>query len=132
MKSIKARQLSNIQHLVSNNPRADLQVTGGKDLDDKVVEREKKRTLYDSSYRTHAGHWKQRDEPDETEQLQQSDRIRKHLLARQQQASRERLKSKGAVPTKQGKKLFDEFMREAYSNRSDSKNPRRQGNQFEH
>ena len=117
MKSIKARQLSKIQHLVPNNPRADLQLTGGKDLDDKVIERERKRTLYDSSYRTHAGHWKQRDEPDDAGQLRQSDRIKQLLSARRKKEAQERLKSKGAVPIKQGKKLFDEFMKEANTHR---------------
>ena len=117
MKEIKARQSSKIQHLVPNNPRADLQLTGGKDLDDKVVEREKKKTLYDSSYRTHAGHWKQRDEPSSDEQLRQSDRINQLLSARRKKEAQERLKSKGAVPTKQGKKLFDEFMKEANTHR---------------
>ena len=113
MKPIKAKQLSRTQHLVPNNPQADQQLTSGSDWDQEVIAREKKRTLYDSSYRTATGHWKRRDEPDDAEQLRQSDRIRKNFLARQQQASRERLKSKGVVPTKQGKKLFDEFMKEA-------------------
>ena len=117
MKPIKAKQLSRTQHLVPNNPHADQQLTSGSDWDQKVIAREKKRTLYDSSYRTATGHWKRRDEPDEAEQLRQSDRIRKHLLAKQQQASRERLKSKGVVPTKQGKKLFDEFIKEANAHR---------------
>jgi hypothetical protein len=109
-----------IKHLVPNNPQADLQLTGGKNWDAKAEARAKKQTLYDSSYRTAAGHWKRRDEPDEAEQFQQSDRIRKHLLARQQQASRERLKKKDAVPTKQGNKLFDQFMKEANDLRSKS------------
>ena len=117
MKSIKARQLSKVQHLVPNNSRADLQLTGGKDLEDKVVEREKKRTLYNSSYRTAAGHWKQNDEPSSDEQLRQSDRINQLLSARRKKEAQERLKSKGAVPTKQGKKLFDEFMKEANAHR---------------
>jgi hypothetical protein len=117
MKSIKAKQLSKVQHLVPNNPCADLQLTGGKDLDDKVIERERKRTLYDSSYRTHSGHWKQRDEPSSDEQLRQSDRINKTLSARRKKEAQERLKSKGAVPTRQGKKLFDEFMNEANTHR---------------
>ena len=102
---------------IPNNPQADQQLTSGSDWDQKVIAREKKRTLYDSSYRTATGHWKRRDEPDEAEQLRHSDRIRKHLLAKQQQASRERLKSKGVEPTKQGKKLFDEFIKEANAHR---------------
>ena len=111
------------RHLVPNNSQADQQLTGGKDLDDKAIEREKRRTLYDGTYRshyyqTHKGHWKRSDEPDEAEQLRQSDRIQQ-ILKRQnlQKASRERLKQKpGGVPVRSdGKKLFDEFMREAYS-----------------
>jgi Fe-S cluster biosynthesis and repair protein YggX len=117
MKSIKERQLSKVQHLVPNNPSADLQLTGGKDLDDKVIEQEKKRTLYNSSYRTAAGHWKQHDEPSSDDQLRQSDRINQLLSAKRKKEAQERLKSKGAVPTKQGKKLFDEFMKEANSHR---------------
>jgi Fe-S cluster biosynthesis and repair protein YggX len=117
MKPTKAKQLSRIQHLVPNNPQADQQLTSGSDWDQKVIAREKKKPLYDSAYKTASGHWKRRDEPDEAEQLKQSDRIRKHLLAKQQQASRERLKSKGVVPTKQGKKLFDEFIKEANAHR---------------
>ena len=117
MKSIRAKQLSRVHHLVPNNPQADQQLSSGNDCDQKVNAREKKRTQHDISYRTATGHWKRRDEPDEAEQLRQSDRIRKHLLAKQQQASRDRLNSKGAVPTKQGKKLFDEFIKEANAHR---------------
>ena len=96
MKSIKAGQLSKIQYLVPNNPGYD---RATKDPEEVAAERRAiKKTLYDSSYRTAAGHWKRRDEPDDAEQLRQSDRIRKNFLARQQQASRERLKSKGVVP----------------------------------
>jgi hypothetical protein len=117
MKSIKARQLSKIQHLVPNNPSADLQLTNGKHWDSKAEAEAKKNTLYDSSYRTHAAHWKQRDEPDEAGQLRQSDRIKQLLSARRKKEAQERLKSKGAVPTRQGKKLFDEFMKEANTHR---------------
>ena len=35
----------------------------------------------------------------------------------QQSAARERLKKKGAVPTKSGRRLFEDFCREAYKNR---------------
>ena len=117
MKSIRAKQLSRVHHLVPNNPQADQQLSSGNDCDQKVNAREKNRTQHDISYRTATGHWKRRDEPDEAEQLRQSERIRKHLLAKQQQASRDRLNSKGAVPTKQGKKLFDEFIKEANAHR---------------
>ena len=123
MKSIKERQFCKVQHLVPNNPRADLQLTNGKHWDSKAeaeAEAEakaKKNTLYNSSYRTAAGHWKQHDEPSSDEQLRQSDRINQLLSARRKKEAQERLKSKGAVPTKQGKKLFDEFMKEANAHR---------------
>jgi len=117
MKSLKAKQLSKIQHLVPNNPRADLQLTGVHDLDVKVIEQEKKRTLYDISCRTHAGHWKQHDQPSSDEQLRQLDRINQLMNSRRMKEAQEHLKSKGAGPTKQGKKLFDEFMKEANSHR---------------
>ena len=38
----------------------------------------------------------------------------------QQALSRDRLKKKGAVPTKSGKKLFEEFCREAYKNKKET------------
>jgi hypothetical protein len=111
----QSKKKSPIQHLVPNNPQADKQLTGGGDWDAKAEAEAKKKTLYDSSYKTAAGHWKQRDEPDEAEQLRQSDRIQQMLQAKRQRASRDRLKGKGAIPTKQGKKFFNEFMREAKS-----------------
>lgn len=104
-----------IRRRVPYNTQADQQLTGRSVWDAKADA--KKKTLYDaafeSGYRTHAGHWKRSDEPDDAEQLRQSDRIQQILKARRQQASRERLKSKDAVPTKNGKKIFDEFMKEA-------------------
>ena len=114
---------SSVQHRVPNNPQADQQLTGGNDWDAKAEAQARKKTLYDATsrssyYRTHAGHWKQRDEPDEDEQLRQADRINQVLKARREKESRERLKQKGAVPTKDGKKLFDEFMKEANAHRS--------------
>jgi Ulp1 family protease len=101
-----------VQHRVPNNPEYDRQT---RDPQEVAAERQViKSTLYDaSSYRTHAGHWKRSDEPDEAEQFRQSDRINQVLKAQRQKASRERLKQKGAVPTRNGKKLFDEFMKEA-------------------
>ena len=74
-------------------------------------------TLDESFYKTAAGHWKRRDEsgePRKTEYLTIApDAIRKQ----KQWDARQRLKKKDAVPTKQGKKLFDEFMREAIKRR---------------
>ena len=122
MNSSKKKKVP-IQHLVPNNPQADKQLTGGTNWDAKAEADAKRNTLYDSSYRTVAGHWKQRDEPDEAEQYRQSDRIQQMLQARRQQASRDRLKSKGAVPIKQGKKLFDAFVIEARSHHPPNTTP---------
>lgn len=117
MRKIKAKQSSRIQHRVPNNPAYDRQTI---DPDEVAAENDAiNRTLYDSSYKTASGHWKRSDEPDEAEQFRQSDRIQQMLQSKRQQASRERLKRKpGGVPMKSGRKLFDEFMREAYSLRS--------------
>ena len=40
----------------------------------------------------------------------------------QQSAARERLKRKGAVPTKSGRRLFEDFCKEAYKNRTQQTN----------
>lgn len=117
MKPIKARQSSKVQHLVPNNPQADLQLTKGTDWDSRAEAAAKKRTLYDAAYRTATGHWKDRDEPDEAEQFRQSDRIQQILSAKRKQAAQDLLKSKNAVPTRDGRKLFDEFMKEANAHR---------------
>ena len=118
MKTIKARQSSKILHLVPNNPDYDRQT---KDPTEVASDRKaKKNTLYDA-YRTAAGHWKRSDEPDEAEQFRQSDRIQQILRAQRQKASIERLKTMNAVPTKKGKKLFDEFMKEATQYRPSKK-----------
>ena len=45
MKPIKERQLSKIQHLVPNNPRADLQLTNGKHWDSKAEAEAKKTAM---------------------------------------------------------------------------------------
>jgi hypothetical protein len=70
-------------------------------------------------YRTAAGHWKSRDEPDPDTEMKQADAINKMMQKRKAASARERLKNKGAVPVRatSGKKLFEEFCREAYKNR---------------
>jgi hypothetical protein len=70
-------------------------------------------------YRTVAGHWKNRDEPSDEIQLKQADAINKMMQKRNAASARERLKSKGVVPVRaaSGKKLFEEFCREAYKGR---------------
>ncbi len=126
MKPSKKKKVP-IQHLVPNNPQADKQLTGGGDWDAKAEAEAKKKTLYDSSYKTAAGHWKQHDEPDEEEQYRQADRINQVRKARREKESLERLKYKGAVPTKDGKKLFDEFMQEVLTHRFRSLHSFRKG-----
>ena len=66
---------------------------------------------------TASGRWRENDEPDERTQLNQADAIRKKLQARKAAQSIERLKSGNKVPIKSGKKMFEEFCREAYKNR---------------
>ena len=102
-----------IKHLVPNNPEFDRATM---DPEEVAAERRAiKNTLYDSSYRTAAGHWKQRDEPGEPRKTEYLKIAPDALRKQKQWDARQRLKRKDAVPTKQGKKLFDEFMREARS-----------------
>ena len=66
-------------------------------------------------------------EPRKTEYLKvDKDKFNKSMefwkKQNQQSAARERLKRKGAVPTKSGKKLFEDFCREAYKNRTQQVN----------
>lgn len=110
-------------HVVPNNKEADkyLAPTGGSD--DRIEREMKKRTLYDSrlinvieayrrSYgyrRTASGNLVDRGEPDEAEQLRQSDQIQKNAQKRQAAASLSRLKQKkDGVPKKDGKEMWEE------------------------
>ena len=103
----------NIKHLVANNPEYDRATM---DPEEVAAERRAiKNTLYDSSYKTAAGHWKRRDEPGEPRKTEYLKIAPDALRKQKQWDARQRLKRKDAVPTKQGKKLFDEFMREARS-----------------
>lgn len=119
---------------VANNPRYDREngLDSGWDAD--AIKREKEKILYGGDedqrnritkrlkeiyagrygYRqTVSGRWRERDEPDAAEQERQADAINKMMQKRKAAASRERLKSKGAVPLKAGKRLFEDFMKEA-------------------
>ena len=71
-------------------------------------------------YKTAAGHWKDRDEPDPDTEMKQADAINRMMQKRKAASARERLKSKGAVPVRaaSGKKLFEEFCKEAYKGRT--------------
>ena len=102
---------SKIKHLVPNNPEYD---RATKDPEEVAAERRAiKNTLYDSSYKTAAGHWKQRDEPGEPRKTEYLKIAPDALRKQKQWDARQRLKKKDAVPTRQGKKLFDEFMKDA-------------------
>ena len=71
----------------------------------------KRKLIKEYGYRsTASGNRVERGEPNEKEQLRQSDAIRKNELARMKKASLERLKAKNAVPTrKDGTKTFEQF-----------------------
>jgi hypothetical protein len=102
---------SKIKHLVPNNPEYDRATM---DPGEVAAERRAiKNTLYDSSYKTAAGHWKRRDEPGEPRKTEYLTIAPAALRKQKQWDARQRLKRKDAVPTKQGRKLFDEFMKEA-------------------
>jgi len=106
---------SKIKHLVPNNPQYD---RATKDPEEVAAERRAiKNTLYDSSYKTAAGHWKRRDEPGEPRKTEYLKIAPDALRKQKQWDARQRLKKKDAVPTRQGKKLFDEFMKEANAHR---------------
>jgi len=55
------------------------------------------------------------DEPHPDKELELADKIRKSLHKKQASQSLERLKAKNKVPTKAGKKLFEQFIKEANS-----------------
>jgi hypothetical protein len=67
-------------------------------------------------FRTAAGHWKDRDEPDAVQQERQADAIKKILQQNKVVVGRDRLKAQNKVPIRAatGKKLFEQFCREAY------------------
>jgi len=74
--------------------------------------------IYDEQYgyrKTASGKWRERDEPSEREQFRQSDAIQKRQQQRKAAVSRERLKATNKVPTKAGKRLFEDFMKEVNS-----------------
>ena len=71
---------------------------------------------------TASGRYVERDYPDADTELKQADAISKMMQKRKAALGRELLKSKGAVPVRaaSGKKLFEEFCREAYKGRKQS------------
>ena len=76
----------------------------GKDKIDTILEVARRSPSF---YKTFSGHFKLRDEPDDDEQLRQSDLIQKSLQRRGTLASRNRLKSQSKVPTRNGKPIFE-------------------------
>jgi hypothetical protein len=114
MTKAKVKSSNKVQHLVANNPEYDRRT---KDPNEIAADRKAIRdTLYDaSSYRTHAGHWKRRDEPGEPRKTEYLTIAPDALKRQKQWDARQRLKKKqGGVPIrKDGRKLFDEFMKEA-------------------
>ena len=102
-----------IKHLVPSNPEYDRATMDPKEV--AAERRAMKNTLYDSSYKTAAGHWKRRDEPGEPRKTEYLTIDPGALRKKKQWDARQRLKRKDAVPTKKGRKLFDEFMKEARS-----------------
>lgn len=116
MTTAKAKSSNNVQHLVPNNPEYDRRTKDPKEVatDRKAI----RDTLYDaSSYKTHAGHWKHRDEPGEPRKTEYLTIAPDALKKKNKWDARQRLKKKqGGVPIrKDGRKLFDEFMKEANS-----------------
>ena len=122
---------------VANNPRYDGEYGLDSGWDADAIKKEKEDILYGGDetqrnritkrlkeiyagrygYRkTASGKWRENDEPNEKEQFRQADAINKLMQQKKSAASRERLKIADKVPTRvaTGKKLFDEFMREAY------------------
>lgn len=82
-----------------------------------LVSQQKVNEIYSGrfGYRTTAsGRKVARDEPDDETQLRQADAVRDAVNRKRAAQSREKLKASNKVPTKAGKKLFDEFMKEVY------------------
>jgi hypothetical protein len=122
---------------VANNPRYDKVYSARNGMDAKAIKDGEDNTIYGSmqsnfrkrlreiyggryGYRqTVSGRWRELDEPDQETQLKQADAINKMMQKQKAASGKERLKSKGAVPIRaaSGKKLFEEFCREAYKDR---------------
>jgi hypothetical protein len=122
---------------VANNPRYDKVYSVRNGMDAKALKDGEDNTLYgsmQSNFRkrlreiyggrygvrqTASGRYREVDEPTDEIQLKQADAINKMLQNRKAASARERLKTKGAVPVRaaSGKKLFEEFCREAYKGR---------------
>lgn len=111
MKKRKENHSTEVQNNVNNNPEYDRKTVDPDEL--AAIKKLNKSTLYDSSYRTSTGHWRQHDEPGEPKKTEYLTIAPAALRKQKQWDARQRLKSKNAVPTKDGKKLFNSFMQEA-------------------
>jgi hypothetical protein len=130
---MKAVLKKNLIGNVANNPRYDREYRLDSGWDADAIKKEKEDILYGGNenqrnriakrlkeiyaerygYRqTASGKYVERDYPDAETELKQADAINKVMQKRKAAASRERLKSKGAVPTKAGKRLFEDFMKD--------------------
>ena len=112
MKRQKEKHSDKIDNLVNINPKHDSQTMEPEEVS--ADKKASKSTLYDSSwYKTASGHWKQNDEPGEPKKTEYLTIAPDAFQKQKQWNARQRLKSKDAVPTKGGKKLFNSFMQEA-------------------
>lgn len=126
MTKAKTKSLDRYWSPIPNNPQDNqLYIDKKEKRDEAKFNRE--RMLFDKAEDTLSRIISKREpgEPRKTEypkiDKKQFDKDIKVWKQRSQQAlSRERLKRKGAVPTKSGKKLFEEFCREAYKNKKEN------------
>jgi len=127
MTKTKTRSLDKYLSPVPNNPR-DNQLY----IDKKEMNRERKfnkdMMLFDKAENTLQRILSKHEpgEPRKTKYLKvDKDKFAKDMefwnKKNQQASARERLKRKGAVPTKSGKRLFEDFCKEAYKNRTQTK-----------
>lgn len=122
---MKKSQTRNYLSPVPNNPRDnELYVDKKERSSEKKFNRDnvifgstEKESRY-GGYRTAAGHWKNRDEPDPDTEMKQADAVNKMMQRRKAAAGRDSLKTQNKVPTRvaTGKKLFEQFCKEAYRN----------------
>ena len=126
MTKAKTKSLDRYWSPIPNNPQDNqLYIDKKEKRDEAKFNRE--RMLFDKAEDTLSRIISKREpgEPRKTEYLKvdkkQFDKDMKVWKQRSQQAlARDRLKKKGAVPTKSGKKLFEEFCREAYKNKKEN------------
>ena len=126
MTKTKTKSLDRYWSPIPNNPQDNQLYIDKKEKRDKA-KFNRERMLFDKAEDTLSRIISKREpgEPKKTEypkiDKKQFDKDMKVWKQRSQQAlSRDRLKKKGAVPTKSGKKLFEEFCREAYKNKKET------------